>query len=82
MAQIIHRSCFQTPDGSLFLTESDALRYQASLDSAEWYEHNKLYGYRAGSYVQFDELVDWLQSNWDMVKTLATLNPPHPAGHG
>lgn len=68
--QVVHRSCFQTTDNKLFTDEKEAKKHQASIDLEVWYEDNQLYGNYAGSRVEFNDLLEWLQRHAAIIKPL------------
>lgn len=61
---------FKASDGKLFENFEDAEQHQAKLDFYEWYNDNRLLGNYAGSYVNENDLLDWLHENRYMVRRL------------
>lgn len=56
-------TAFKTTDGQIHEDEQLAFKHQNKIDFQRWYEEERLYGNYAGSRVEFDELVNWLQTN-------------------
>lgn len=61
---------YTTSDEKVFTDAAEAYRHQAQLDLEAKYEDRKLYGIYAGSYVEFDDLIRWLQNNKDYARHL------------
>lgn len=59
---------YETSDGEVFATKAEAESHEAKLEFEKWYEDNKLFGIYAGSYVEFDDLMDWLEENSSIIK--------------
>jgi hypothetical protein len=54
-------------DGKLFECEHDAIVHNKVLRFKSWYNDNKLYGNYSGSYVLFDDALDWLKTNKNQI---------------
>ncbi len=61
---------FKTSDGKIFEDEFEACLHQEKLNFKEWYEVNKPSGNYAGSYVEADDMVEWLMDNAEKVRNL------------
>jgi len=61
---------FKSDNGVEFDTEKEAKYHDNMLKFEQWYEKNKLYGNIAGSCVDWDDLIDWLQNNRAEIKKL------------
>lgn len=58
---------YKTSDEKVFEDEQKAKEHQCYINYQNWYEDNKLYGNYAGSYANFDDLVEWLKENENVV---------------
>lgn len=62
-------SCYKTTDGLLFEDEQQAALHEQKLEFRQWYEHNKLYGRYEGSYIETENLDEWLKVNADKIRS-------------
>jgi len=63
-------SVYKTNDGKTFEKEKDAINHENFIKVQKWYDQNKLYGNYAGSYVDFKDLIEWIQENPSEVRTI------------
>lgn len=57
-------------DGKEFANELECLLHEDILKLENIYENNKLYGNYDGCRIEFSDLVEWINCNWDFVKKL------------
>lgn len=62
--------CFETSDGRLHHTMEDAFRAQSRINIRKRLDDDPLLGNYEGSRVEFDQLVDWMRQNSDVVLDL------------
>lgn len=67
VAQLTEVKGFKTSDGKLFQDKSQAVYAQALLSIEERYNDDRLLGNQAGSYVEFDQLMEWVRDNIDLL---------------
>ena len=70
MEQVI---AFRAKDGKLFQSEKEALQYELVKDFRDNYYENRLFGNYAGSYVEANDLIDWVKDNKDFVLALLSV---------
>lgn len=58
-------SAYETTDGLVFTDKQEAERHQQTINFRDWYQQdgNTLYGDYAGSKVEWDDLLTWLEDN-------------------
>ena len=62
---------FRTSDDALFTSEAEAKKHQLGLELKQWYAAN----YLSADYsrVDFDDMVNWIQSNSTQVRQILSL---------
>jgi hypothetical protein len=63
-------TAYTTSDGKIFIKPEDAHNHQEELDLMQTYAEHPLYGNHAGSYVEFDDLTQWLRENKTFARAL------------
>jgi len=58
---------YKTSDDKLFEVREEAKKHQAKVEFYDWYPNNKLLGNYAGSYVDSNDLLEWLNDNKKIV---------------
>ena len=67
MSMIEQVTAYKTSDDGVFLEKDAAEKHQALIDFKRWYEMNKCYGNSEGSYVNCEDILDWLTDNKGVV---------------
>lgn len=61
---------YEANDGTIFDTEAAALAHDNLDVLGEWYEDNKLYGMSAGSRIDWEDFIEWVQQHKDKLKEI------------
>ena len=61
---------YRSSDGLLFSTEKECKQYELKKAFFDACHDNKLYGNYEGSYVDPQDLLDYVETNWAMLATI------------
>ena len=61
---------YEANDGSIHYTEKEAKNRDKLLELEEWYEENKLFGRFDGCKIEWEDLIEWISENKEIVQEL------------